>query len=224
MKEQDCRPEWRARLLRQELPRARRSRRFDVRLPLPQTTVFDPPEFSEVYCRALRPLLGAAEHCRLFIRQANATNFAGEEISETGRRRWQQAGARPERWVDLGTGPEERARQEAGVDLELTPELIEDELFWWWATAGRFGVWAAFVTSAGRFQARDFFSRTYHPDVYGGSFPGPSTKPALDYVRKATGRSERIGLVVLPNLTLVVVANTANCERLFLEAVEHARY
>ena len=214
----------RARWLEQVLPRVRRGRHFEVELVERPVVLRTPRDFSEPYRRTVVPFLRMMETCRLFVNQSENTTIAGEWIAEVECLRWQKAGARPERWVDLGTGPEERARQRAGVDLELTSELIDDRLFWWWAFGARFPVWSAFLTSPGRFKSRGFFSRVCNPLVYGGPFPTSSDKPALSYVRRATGRSERIGFVVLPGLTLVIVANTANCERLFVEAVERARY
>ena len=53
----------------------------------------------------------------------------------------------------------------------LTPQVVDDELFWWWALTQTPGLELLFLVPFADFDWVGFFQRTYVPQSFGGSRP-----------------------------------------------------
>lgn len=227
-------------------PRVRKSRHFEVHLQDPTAPVVsvDPAAFAGPWERTLRPLLGQIEHCRLIVHEdaklrrksESPRQLAPEQwfavliqhratldtFSATDTRNllamWATAGARPEHWLRV------YVRDEGGEwEVNLTPEVLNDQMFWWWTFCGRSGLRPVLLTSLGRFDASAFFALTYDPFVVGGGEGTKSWATPLRFAKRETARAERVSFLIHSDeLYLSVVASAKSSEQLFLTAVNHA--
>ncbi len=189
----------------------RRRRRFEVDL-------FDPTAleeswkveiFREFHRRTLRPWLENVASCKIFQEPPNplAQDFLDRVGAKLARR-----GARPAEWLARYV----KARGEE-KHLMLTPEVLDDELFWWWALTQPSRIAMVFLVPCSEFDWVGFFRGVYDPQQYGGSRP-----TTLRVALKETKRNAMVAFLLSSSLTASVVASSPNVEKLFRLAVEHA--
>lgn len=207
----------RAALLEKHGPIVQRERRFDVALrdPMIAEPAFDDPRaFVERYERVLRPLLERAERCRLIMPVQRGTVEPVGLYEE-----WRREGARPEYWMSRYIRV-----QGKGGELRLTAEVVRDQLFWWWLIPGRSGLYPVLLLPLVRLDAPFLFARTYDPQYTRFTIKGKSALATAFGAGKAeTARSDRVAIVLHPNLTAWYFARAANVVELFRTAVAHAR-
>ena len=99
----------------------------------------------------------------------------------------------------------------------LTPQVVDDELFWWWALTQTPGLELLFLVPLADFDWVGFFQRTYDPQSFGGSRPA-----VLRDAKQETRRNGMVAFRISNSLTASVVGSGPNVEQLFQLAVEHA--
>jgi hypothetical protein len=201
-------------LIKRFLSRVRRKRCFEVSLVEPMTAAysFEHDVFRDFHRGTLRPWLKNVTRCLVFREDYSRASDWDREISARREAAWARAGARTAEW---------RAsyikRDAAGEQLMLTPQVVDDELFWWWALTQTPGMELLFLVPFADFDWVGFFQRTCDPRSFGGSRPA-----VLRDAKQETRRNGMVAFRISNSLTASVVGSAPNVEQLFQLAVEHA--
>jgi hypothetical protein len=201
----------RAKLLKKFLVPVRRKRRFELGLvdPTAPGHPFELDYFRDFHQRTLRPFLESVARCRVFQSDdSQYPNWHRDRIDS----RLKKVGARPADWRAA------YVTRDAGVELlRLTPEVLDDTLFWWWAITQPPSVEIVFLVPLAGFDWKEFFQRSYDPQQVGGS-----QSSVLRVAKQETAKNQMVAFRIKNDLTASVVASGPNAEKLFQLAVEQA--
>jgi hypothetical protein len=153
--------------------------------------------------------LGEVQKCRVFHHDDSSLPDWHRESKQA---KLERVGARPAEWRAAYT-----TREGEQEHLLLTPEVIDDELFWWWALTQRPSMGMVFLVTIADYDWVSFFQRAYEPHIVGGSRP-----PELLVAKQETRRNGMAAFILSNNLEASVVASSPNIEKLFRIAVDHA--
>jgi hypothetical protein len=187
----------------------RRSFRVSLTDPTASAHPFERDTFGEFHRTTLRSWLGKVEKCRIF---SHDDSTLPDWHRESRQSKLEHVGARPAEWLAAYT-----TRKGEQEHLLLTPEAIDDELFWWWALTQRPSMGMVFLVTIADYDWVSFFQRAYEPHIVGGSRP-----PELDIGKQETRRNGMAAFILSNNLEASVVASSPNIEKLFGIAVDHA--
>ena len=191
--------------------RVRRLRRFEIELCDATDDPNEPSGFVRPFERAVRPLLEQVKRCLAV--ESSPDPRTPDWLRKKWETRWNALGARPAEWT---AGYVER--KQGGMSIRVTPETLDDMLFWWWVITQPSTLKVIPLTPLAAFDADSFFRRGYDPQVYGGS-----RGPLLPVAKDATaGGTNDVAFLMTNNLTTTVVASTPNVTQLFRSAIQHA--
>jgi len=166
--------------------------------------------FRDFHRRTLRPFLDHVTRCRVF--RVPADQALPDWLQSRREAKWERVGARPAEWCAAYIkqhGKEDR--------LLLTPEVFDDELFWWWAVTQPPSIGIVYFVPLADFDWVAFFKHSYDPQQIGGSQPS-----ILRDAKQETRRNAMVAFLLSNELSARVVASAPNVELLFRLAVEHA--
>ena len=171
---------------------------------------FDTPEtFAGLFTKCFRPFLLQAEECILL----------GEErptLNPNIRKHWTAAGAPAHDWYG------NRVVEIAGLrHVRLTPDVLDDHLFWWWLLPGLSGLHPVLLTDMARFDSSQTFSVAAKAHYLGGD---RFYEAEFRFAKGITRRNDKVAIVCHPRMTLHFVAAAANLTSLFKCAMERATF
>ena len=236
------------RALLQHVPHFRRHRRFRAHLVDRKrfSAFIEPGLFFEVFDTAVKPIVLAAQQCRLSVSKeqlldidrvaADPSDSTQSHLARSLLKKWSDAGATPAAWLDAFTSKVKPpvndhlmddtiewatsftfTTKPEDVEVDLTSEAVNTPLFWWWLFCEGLGMESVFIMDLAIVSAPSFWKRTIDPTAFVGK-----AYHAERFAKRQTARSTRVAMLVNHSLTLTTVAAAPTIEQLYRLAVQSA--